>query len=160
MVAGVVRAVLPADEFTLSWQHSVEKTRWEEVYRIDGDRLLLTGARIQGFGAGMEPPAGAVLRNGWWTWTPAPLRLAALPLTQSSYTADWTLCWKDRCRALAALAPPATEGSVVDLVACDPANATSLKRGQAAACSAGSRRERLCRALTCSGKAPSLRSRK
>ena len=118
MVAGVIRATLPTNEFTLAWQHSVEKTRWEESYRIDGDRLLLAGARIQGIGAGMEPPDGAVLRSGWWTWKPRPRAIAAVPLTQSTYTADWTLCWKHRCRTLGALVPSAGEGSVVDLVAC------------------------------------------
>lgn len=119
MVAGVVRAALPADEFTLGWEHSVEKTRWEETYRIDGDRLLLISARIQGIGAGMEPPEGAALRAGWWTWTPLPRSIAVLPLTQSTYTSDWTLCWNNRCRTLAALVPPAAEGSVVDVVACN-----------------------------------------
>lgn len=119
LVAGVVRATLPTDEFTLGWQHSVEKTRWEETYRIDGDRLRLTSARIQGLGAGMEPPQGAAFRGGWWTWTPAIGPLAALPLTQSTYTSDWMLCWKSQCRKLAALAPAAAEGSVVDLVACE-----------------------------------------
>jgi len=119
LVAGVVRATLPADQFTLGWQHSVEKTRWEETYRVAGDRLLLTGARIQSFGAGMEPPAGATLRGGWWTWTPTPRAIATLPLTQSTYTSDWTLCWHQRCRTLGALVPSAAEGSVVDVVACN-----------------------------------------
>ena len=80
IVAGVVRATLPTDHFTLAWQHSVEKTRWEESYRIDGDRLRLTSARIQGLGAGMEPPPDAVLRSGWWTWKPPPHAIAVLPL--------------------------------------------------------------------------------
>jgi hypothetical protein len=119
VVAGVVRATLPVDQFTLAWQHSVEKTRWEETYRVAGDRLLLTGARIQGIGAGMEPPEGATLRDGWWTWTPAPHAIATLPLTQSTYTSDWTLCWNQRCRALGKLVPPQAEGSVVDVVACN-----------------------------------------
>jgi hypothetical protein len=119
MVAGVVRATLPASEFTLAWEHSVEKTRWEETYRIDGDRLLLTRARIQGFGAGMESPQGAILRDGWWTWTPAPLRIVTLRLVQSTYTADWTLCWKERCRSLGTLVPSQEDGSVVDVAACE-----------------------------------------
>jgi hypothetical protein len=118
LVAGVVRAALITDEFTLGWEHSVEKTRWEETYRIDGDRLRLTGARIQGLGAGMEPPQGAILRDGWWTWTPTIEPIAALRLTQSTYTSDWILCWKTQCRKLAALAPAEAEGSVVELVAC------------------------------------------
>ena len=65
-------------EFTLAWEHSVEKTRWEESYRVDGDRLRLTAARIQGLGAGMEPPPDAVLRGGWWTWKPPPHAIAVV----------------------------------------------------------------------------------
>jgi len=118
LVAGVVRTALVTNVFTLGWEHSVEKTRWEETYRIDGDRLRLTGARIQSLGAGMEPPSGAVLRHGWWTWKPPPNAIAVLPLTQSTYTSDWTLCWNHRCRTLGALVPSAVEGSVVHLAAC------------------------------------------
>jgi hypothetical protein len=118
IVAGVVRTALPTDHFTLAWRHSVEKTRWEESYRVDGDRLRLTAARIQGLGAGMEPPPGAVLRQGWWRWQPPSTVIATLSLTQSTYTSDWTLCWENRCRKLGALVPPAQEGGVVDLVAC------------------------------------------
>jgi hypothetical protein len=73
VVAGVVRATLPDSGFTLAWEHSVQKTRWEERYRVDDGGLVLAEARVQGSGAGMEPPPGAVLRNGWWTW-----RLGAL----------------------------------------------------------------------------------
>ena len=119
LVAGMVRATLPTDHFTLAWQHSVEKTRWEESYRIDGDRLRLTSARIQSLGAGMEPPQGATLRGGWWTWTPTVEPMGALRLTQSTYTSDWMLCWKSQCRKLGALAPAEAEGSVVELVACE-----------------------------------------
>ncbi len=64
LVAGVVRATLPGPEFTLAWQHSVAKTRWEERYRVEGDRLLLAEACVEGTGAGMEPPPEAVRRGG------------------------------------------------------------------------------------------------
>jgi hypothetical protein len=66
----------------------------------------------------MEPPQGAILRDGWWTWSPAPLRIATLPLVQSTYTADWNLCWRDRCRSLGTLVPFRSEGSVVNVAAC------------------------------------------
>jgi hypothetical protein len=119
IVAGVVGATLPTDQFTLSWRHSVEKTLWEETYHIDGDHLLLTKARIQGNGAGMEAPEGAVLHDGTWTWTPPPHPLAALALTQSTYTSDWTICWNDRCSTLGRLVPPTHDGDVVRVVACE-----------------------------------------
>jgi hypothetical protein len=119
LVAGALRATIPGDAFTLAWDHSVEKTRWEEDYRVVDDRLVLVQSRIAGFGAGMEPPPGAQLIDGMWRWQPALSPLAELRLTASSYTSDYTLCWRrDRCAALRDLVHArATE--VVSVVACD-----------------------------------------
>jgi len=109
VVAGVVRATLPTTELTVAWQHSVEKTRWEERYRIDGTALRLVEARIQGSGAGMEPPPDARLADGWWTWRPKSDPLPALRLTQSTFTRDYDLCWRGQCRTLGSLvAPPSS----------------------------------------------------
>jgi hypothetical protein len=116
--AGVLRASLPAAQFTLAWQHSVEKTRWEERYAVERGRLVLREARIQGFGAGMEPPAGARFVAGWWVWRPKLKPLPELRLTRSSYSSDYTLCWNERCAALARLAGPTREGEAVRLAAC------------------------------------------
>jgi hypothetical protein len=113
-----VRASLATTEFTLAWEHSVEKTRWEERYVAEGDRLRLAEARIQGFGAGMEPPAGARLVDGWWTWRPALEPLPALRLTQSTYTSDYRICWNHRCKALATLVGPGNEGEAVTVAPC------------------------------------------
>ncbi len=118
LVAGVVRASVPGPEFSLSWEHSVEKTRWEERYRIDGDSLLLVEARIAGSGAGMEPPPDAVLHDGVWTWQPR-TRLPELRVTLSGYTRDYTLCARDGCSELAAEVGSAPEGSVVVIRRCD-----------------------------------------
>ena len=104
LVAGVVRATLPADAFTVAWQHSVEKTRWEEDYRVVGDRLVLTESRVEGSGAGMEPAPGARLADGAWHWRPAVPPLPELRLTASPYTADYAICWAGRCRPLRELA--------------------------------------------------------
>jgi hypothetical protein len=122
LVAGVIRATLPAEEFTLAWQHSVEKTSWEELYRIDGDHLTLAEARVQGLGAGMEPPPGAVLQAGWWRWQPKREPLAELRLTFSRFTPDYRLCWNRRCEELASVldARPG-DGEVVNVRACTPA---------------------------------------
>jgi hypothetical protein len=119
VIAGIVRSALLADQFTLAWEHSVEKTRWEERYRVVANRLELTQARVQGFGAGMEPAAGAVLDNGWWQWNPKREPLAELKLAFSAYTRDYRLCWRERCAELADLlgAPPA-DGGPVELRAC------------------------------------------
>jgi hypothetical protein len=118
IVAGVVRASLPTTEFTLAWEHSVEKTRWEERYDSDGAKLRLSEARIQSFGAGMEPPSGARLVSGWWTWRPALEPLPELRLTRSSYARDYRICWSGRCSTLSELAGPAGEGDVATLRPC------------------------------------------
>ena len=119
VIAGIVRSALLADQFTLAWEHSVEKTRWEERYRVVANRLELTQARVQGFGAGMEPAAGAVLDNGWWQWNPKREPLAELKLAFSAYAGDYRLCWRDRCSELTDLlgAPP-TDGEAVEVRPC------------------------------------------
>ena len=118
-VAGVVHATLPVAEFTLAWDHSVEKTRWEERYRSDGAKLHLVEARAQGLGAGMEPPEGAVLRGGWWSWKPALAPLGELRLTYSTFTRDYTVCTRQRCATLRALlgTEPA-QGEIVEVRVC------------------------------------------
>jgi hypothetical protein len=102
-VAGVVSATVPAEQFTLSWIHSVEKTRWEETYRVDGGRLMLIEARIQAMGAGMEPPVDARYADGWWTWRPNLPSLPALELSYSPYTPDYDICFASRCVQLGLL---------------------------------------------------------
>ena len=108
LVAGVIRATLPGPDFTLAWTHSVEKTRWEERYGIERDALVLLEARVAGMGAGMEPPPSARLVDGAWTWAPG-TSLPELKLSRSSYTADYTLCWREGCRELGALVPDAPD---------------------------------------------------
>jgi hypothetical protein len=121
IVAGVVRASLPATEFTLSWEHSVEKTRWEERYRVEGGLLVLTGARVRGTGAGMEPPPDAKFADGWWSWRPALAPLAALRLAASSYTPDYELCWNGSCSRLHRLVGPVASEAAVELKPCNSA---------------------------------------
>jgi hypothetical protein len=112
-----VRASLPEPEFTLAWNHSVQKTRWEERYRVDGSGLMLIEARVLGSGAGMEPAPDAVLRNGAWTWRPrTPVR--ELRLTRSGFVPDYTLCWRDRCTELGRLVGNTADGAVVVVRPC------------------------------------------
>lgn len=94
---------IPSDTLTLSWIHSVEKTRWEEVYTIKDSRLSLVSARIQSFGAGMEPPADAVFQNGWWIYQLKIGSMEKIALTYSNYTEDYSLCWNNQCAALSQL---------------------------------------------------------
>ena len=66
LASGGLLSSLAATLFTLQWTHSVERIAWQEDWRIDGDALVLVEARIRGSGAGMDPPDGAVLRDGVW----------------------------------------------------------------------------------------------
>lgn len=43
---------LNSTHFRLDWQHSVEKTRWQEQYQMQADQLLLTETTLVSFGAG------------------------------------------------------------------------------------------------------------
>ena len=119
VAAGIVRATLPSSEVTVAWTHSVEKTRWEERYAISGTSLTLVEARIQAVGAGMEPADDAVLRDGWWRWTPRAEPLTELRLTYSTFTHDYTICAGQRCSSLRELVGlPLDQGQVVSLRPC------------------------------------------
>jgi hypothetical protein len=130
-IAGALRAVVPAPDFTVAWTHSVARTAWEERYRVDGNRLRLVEARIQGSGAGMDPPPDAKFGDGWWTWRPSVGPLPAIRLTLSSFTRDYDLCWRGRCQSLQRLVTTQAsddrartdrrvdEGSVVEIRACN-----------------------------------------
>jgi hypothetical protein len=97
--AGIVKALSIAT-FTLVWTHSIEKVDWQEDWRVTPQALLLTQARVKGSGAGMEPPPGARLINGWYQWRPD---LAAMPqvvLGNSGAAGEWRLCHDGNCRTL------------------------------------------------------------
>lgn len=52
---------LEAETFELHWIHSIEHEEWYEVYKIQGENLLLTETYFKTFGAGVpshsdEPP--------------------------------------------------------------------------------------------------------
>jgi hypothetical protein len=117
IAAGALVATLAVESFTLAWTHSIEKIRWEEDWRIEAGRLHLVEARIRGSGAGMEPPAGAVLEDGAWRYAPGTPPLARLRLAHSTFTAGHELCFAGRCRALAELAGGA-QNEPVELYPC------------------------------------------
>src|SRR5258708_12106611 len=52
---GVVKTLSIA-AFTLVWTHSIEKTDWQEEWRVTAKGLVLVHARVKGFAAGIEPP--------------------------------------------------------------------------------------------------------
>lgn len=107
VASALVAASFAGSAFTLSWTHSVERTEWRERWRItDGRALQLEEARVRGSGAGMEPPEGAVLRDGWWIYRPTLAAQPALLLAVSGATPDgWQLCIEGAaCHDIEALA--------------------------------------------------------
>jgi hypothetical protein len=118
LAAGVLTA-LAGDAFTLAWSHSVEKTRWEEDWRVTPAGLELVEARVKGSGAGMEPPEGSVLDDGWWVYTPDLPAQERLVLAASGATGEgWSLCVTGgRCLTLGA-----TKSAPVVLQACSGAH--------------------------------------
>lgn len=118
-LAGVIWAQLATTDFTLGWQHTVEKIRWEEDYRVTPAGLRLTEARILGSGAGMEAPADAVFRDGSWHYQRQLPPLQPLRLSRSPAAADYELCIAQRCRPLSHwLGPPRATQPAVELWSC------------------------------------------
>jgi len=118
VAAGGLVVALALDSFTLAWTHSIEKIRWEEDWRVAGTQLALVEARVRGSGAGMEPPAGSVLRDGVWHYDPHLAPLDVLRLTHSSFAAGYEICHDGACAPLAAAAPRAGNGDVIELRSC------------------------------------------
>jgi hypothetical protein len=127
-VAGVIGAMLPVTDFTLAWMHSVEKIRWEEDYRVVDHSLVPVAARVQGSGAGMEPPAGALLRDGAWHYRPAGEPLPRLLVTVSPYTSDYELCANGHCVRLTDIVAMPAQGGVVELHGCGREAHANLRR--------------------------------
>lgn len=100
IAAGAEMLALAVSTFTLSWTHSVEHVRWEEDWRVTPAGLEIVAARIQGTGAGMEPPEGARREGPWWSYVPGIPPLPELVLGASGATAAWSLCAEGTCHAL------------------------------------------------------------
>ena len=117
--AGVVKA-LSLVAFTLAWTHSVEKTDWQEDWRISPKGLELVQARVRGSGAGMEPPPEARLVDGWFQWTPARAPMPELLLGNSGAAGEWRLCSDGNCRTLSEIFGYPLGANVIRMSACDP----------------------------------------
>lgn len=118
-LAGVVWAYVPVPAFTLAWDHSIEKIRWEEDYRVSAEGLLLGEARVKGSGAGMEIPYGAELREGSWHYQRQLPPLQPLRLGRTPEAGDYQLCDVHGCRPLSDwLGPPTASQPAVELWSC------------------------------------------
>jgi hypothetical protein len=113
-IAGATIMVLPTATITLSWTHSVEKTRWEEDYVASAAGVNIVEARIEALGAGMEPPASAARKGKWWHYQPALPSLSSVDLANSMIGGGYTVCWDGQCRPLGSVLP---RGQQVSLTA-------------------------------------------
>lgn len=100
LAAGGVIKVLQISAFTLAWTHSVEKMRWSEQWVVTDRGLEIVQARVQGSGAGIDPPKGAELVDGAYQWKPDRPPLKELILANSGAAGEWRICI-DACRTLA-----------------------------------------------------------
>ena len=104
--------MLATQAFTLSWIHSVEKTEWQVSWTVSEAGLALTEARVQGSGAGMEPPPDAVREGRWYVYRPVSPPVARLSLAVSGATGSgWRLCADGGCLVLDDLLAPGTAPS-------------------------------------------------
>ena len=119
---GAAALVIAANTFTLSWTHSVERTEWRERWTVEDGALRLVAASVAGSGAGIDPPEGAVLRDGAYHWRPDLPAVPSLALAASGATGGgWTLCPAGgECREIGAHA-----GGPVIVRACDAPTANA-----------------------------------
>lgn len=118
-LAGVILAQLAVTDFTLAWQHTVEKVRWEEDYRVAGQSIQLLSARVKGSGAGMEVPPSARFGDGSWHYQPAMQPLQPLRLARTPQAGDYQICQGGGCQPLSDwLGPPDADQPAVELWAC------------------------------------------
>jgi len=119
LIGGKAAACLSGVLFSLSWTHSVEKTRWVEHWQIDRQQLVLVQSFVKGSGAGIDPAPHARLVDGWYQWAPAePLSVPSITLANSQATPDnWQLCQlepgsrkRGRCLDFSAFANHAAAG--------------------------------------------------
>jgi hypothetical protein len=97
--AGVIKTLQVA-AFTIAWTHSVEKMAWSEDFIITDHGLHVVQARVQGSGAGIDPPPGARLVDGAYQWKPDRPPLPEIMLANSGAAGEWRIC-TDSCRTLA-----------------------------------------------------------
>ncbi len=114
LVAGKT-TVIAASVFSLSWTHSVQKSEWHEDWQVTPAGFVLTQARIKGSGAGMEPPEGSKLVDGWWVYKPKLPAQKTVTLASSGLTGGgWRLCASGRCLDLGE-----TAGAPIELGRCE-----------------------------------------
>jgi hypothetical protein len=116
--AGVTKTLALA-AFTLVWTHSIEKTDWQEDWRVTPRGLELVEARVKGSGAGMEPPPEARLHDGWFEWRPQRAPMPQVVLGNSGLAGEWRLCTGGNCRTLSVVLGHPVGVHVTTMRACE-----------------------------------------
>jgi hypothetical protein len=116
--AGVVKSLSVA-AFMLAWTHSVEKTEWQEDWRVMPSGIEIVEARVKGTGAGMEPPPEARLVDGWFRWKPRVPVLPVVVLGNSGMAGEWRLCTEGTCRTLSDILGRPIGTDVTTMRACE-----------------------------------------
>jgi hypothetical protein len=119
-LAGSLWAQLPVNHFTLAWNHSIEKIRWEEDYRISAKGLVLQEARVRGNGAGMDIPDDAQLANGSWLFQRRLPPQQPLKLGRTPEAGDYQLCIEGSCQSMSRWAgAPTSAQPFIELWSCE-----------------------------------------
>jgi hypothetical protein len=119
LISAGVTKTLALVAFTLAWTHSIEKTGWQEDWRVTPNGLELVEARVKGSGAGMEPPPEARLIDGWFQWQPKRAPMPQLVLGNSGLAGEWRLCADGSCRTLSDVLGHPVGVRVTTLRACE-----------------------------------------
>ncbi|QYX64331.1 DUF1850 domain-containing protein [Shewanella putrefaciens] len=131
-LAGTLWAQVPTDNFTLAWNHSIEKIRWEEDYNITPQGLVLTEARVKGTGAGMDIPDDAYLKNGSWHYRPKLPILPKLRLGRTPEAGDFDVCFAQhsgevQCQRMSHwIGAPNKQDAAVELWGCEQVNVAPI----------------------------------
>ncbi len=101
LIAAGATVHLGVTALTLAWTHSIEKIRWEEDYRATPAGIVLLQDRVQGTGAGMEPPPDAKFDGKWWRYDAHVPPLPEIILRRSGMTVgDWQVCIAGKCKPM------------------------------------------------------------
>ena len=112
--AGVVKSLAVAS-FMLTWTHPVEKTEWQEDWRITPQGLEIVEARVKGSNVGTPPDAR--LADGWFRWTP---KLPVLPEVALGNSGERRLCTDGKCQELSAIFGRPVGVGVTTMSVCKP----------------------------------------
>ena len=96
---GGTQRFISADRFELGWMHSIEKTNWNEFWRVVNNELVLDWASVQTSGAGMDIPENAVFRDGAYYYR-VDRNLSELRLFQVSSPFEYRLCVNSSCKSI------------------------------------------------------------